>query len=99
MLERKDVEKLADLSVIEVSEEEIEKFRGEIDAILGYVSELQKLAVQDSAQKSGSVVGELYNIMREDTDPHESGLYSKALLEEAPQREGNYVKVKKILNN
>ena len=37
------------------------------------------------------------NVMREDKDPHEAGLYTEKILEQAPAREGDYIKVKKIL--
>jgi Asp-tRNA(Asn)/Glu-tRNA(Gln) amidotransferase C subunit len=35
--------------------------------------------------------------MRDDNGAHESGEYSKEILEQAPNKEGNYIKVKKIL--
>ena len=36
--------------------------------------------------------------MREDDNPHAGGIYTEAVLNEAPEREGDYIKVKKILN-
>lgn len=96
MLERKEVEKLIELELVDMSDAEIEQFRGEIDSILGYVSELQTLS---SGEEREPQVGELYNVMREDINPHESGIYTEAILKELPQREGGYVKVKKILTN
>lgn len=96
MLERKEVEKLIELELVDMSDAEIEQFRGEIDSILGYVSELQTLS---SGEEREPQVGELYNVMREDIHPHESGIYTEAILKELPQREGEYVKVKKILTN
>jgi hypothetical protein len=35
--------------------------------------------------------------MREDGEPHESGIYTQKILEQAPAREKDYIKVKKIL--
>lgn len=98
MLERKEVEKLIELELVDMSDAEIEQFRGEIDAILGYVSELQTLSSGEEEEREPQV-GELHNVMREDIHPHESGIYTEAILKELPQREGEYVKVKKILNN
>ena len=40
---------------------------------------------------------EVRNVMREDGPAHETGAYSEALLKEAPAREGDAVRVKKIL--
>ena len=96
MLERKEVEKLIELELVDMSDAEIEQFRGEIDSILGYVSELQTLS---SGEEREPQVGELHNVMREDINSHESGIYTEAILKELPQREGEYVKVKKILTN
>ncbi len=47
----------------------------------------------DSRAASGGEV----NVMREDTNPHESGKFSEAILKNAPSREENYLKVKKIM--
>ncbi len=97
MLERKEVEKLIELELVDMSDAEIKQFRGEIDSILGYVSELQTLSSGEGEREPQ--VGELHNVMREDIHPHESGIYTEAILKELPQREGEYVKVKKILTN
>lgn len=50
-----------------------------------------------SPQQNDAVFGVGVNVMREDGEPHESGLYTEKLLSAAPQREGQYIKVKKIL--
>jgi aspartyl-tRNA(Asn)/glutamyl-tRNA(Gln) amidotransferase subunit C len=89
------IEKLAALSRISLSREEKERMRSEFDAILGYVAAIQ--AVSGSTEKhSRSIVAQV-NVMREDRNPHDSGIYTEALLSAAPQREGNYIRVKKIL--
>ena len=93
MIEKKDVEKLAELSRIDISEDEKKMFIKDFDAILGYVSEIQKV----SALEPKPQAGKLRNIMREDENPHKSGEFTKAILEEAPSVKNGYVKVKKIL--
>lgn len=50
-----------------------------------------------SPPQNDAVFGVGVNVMREDTEPHESGIYTEKLLSAAPQREGQYIKVKKIL--
>jgi hypothetical protein len=35
--------------------------------------------------------------MREDTDPHESGIYTDKITAQFPARDGDYLKVKQIL--
>lgn len=90
----KDVEKLAELSRISISEEEKEAVRGEIESILRYISDIQKLKgdVASSHERSTK------NVMREDVQAHGSGAYSEDLLSQAPKTENGYVVVKKILN-
>lgn len=93
MIEKKDVEKLALLSRIEVSEEEKGTILKDLEAILGYVSDVQKVMTGEAVP----VAGQLYNVMREDGNPHEPGAFSEEILAEAPSVSGRYVKVKKIL--
>jgi Asp-tRNA(Asn)/Glu-tRNA(Gln) amidotransferase C subunit len=41
----------------------------------------------------------LRNVMREDEPTNHSGEYTEAILQNAPAREGDWLKVKKILGN
>ncbi len=93
MIEKKDVEKLAELSRIEVSEDEKAGFIKDLDAILGYVSEVQEVVTGEITPEAGR----LHNVMREDENPHESGEFTKEIMEEAPDVKNGYFKVKKIL--
>jgi len=92
MITTADIEKLADLARIDIPTEEKEVLAKEIDAILGYVSELQQASAQAPEQELTH-----YNIFRDDAHPHESGVFTDALLAAAPDRDGQYFKVKKIL--
>lgn len=92
MIEKKDIEKLALLARIEVSEEEKESLASSIESILGYVG--QVTSVSETAE---SILPPLRNVMREDEIRHKEGEFTEALLSNAPAREGNYVEVKKIL--
>lgn len=93
-MNKDEVLKLAKLARIGMGDEEAEKLSREFDSILGYVSEVK--SVQPSSQAED---GELpvRNIFREDGEPHESGIYTEKILSQTPSREGNYLKVKKIL--
>ncbi|OHA26269.1 MAG: hypothetical protein A3D56_02325 [Candidatus Taylorbacteria bacterium RIFCSPHIGHO2_02_FULL_45_35] len=93
MLTVKDIEKLAELARIDIPTEEKETLRKEVEAILGYVGEIQKVA-GESAEKE---IPNHRNVFREDSNPHLSGEFTKELLEEVPRRQDEYVKVKKIL--
>ncbi|MEK7163441.1 MAG: Asp-tRNA(Asn)/Glu-tRNA(Gln) amidotransferase subunit GatC [Patescibacteria group bacterium] len=97
MISRAEIEKLADLSRLKLSDEEITKMQGEMSAILAYVDKLKKVTDKEFAGENGSVMSVNKNVMREDTDPHESGVYTDKLIKSAPRSEGGFVKVKKIL--
>ncbi len=90
-----DIEKLAKLARIEIGKEEGEKLGGEIESILAYVGELQKVSLtSDHTTLSLSHK----NVMREDGNPHESGLHTGALVSAAPLCDDGLIKVKKILS-
>ena len=92
-IELKDVEHLAGLARIAVSDPEKEILRHDLEEILAYVSQVKEVAVDVPAPEAG----ELRNVMREDKDPHEPGIFTEDLLAAAPAREGNRLVVKKIL--
>lgn len=96
MIEIKDIEKLAELSRINISSEEKQTFRKDIESILGYVDQIK--AVTGGADMAiSSEESELKNIFREDNDCHDSRKFTEVLLESAPEKENNHIKVKKIL--
>ena len=87
---------LARLARIEMNEAEAEKLSKEFGAILNYVSEVKKVSTTDNRQPTTDNYP-IRNVMREDGKPHEPGIYTEKILSQAPSREGNYLKVKKIL--
>jgi aspartyl-tRNA(Asn)/glutamyl-tRNA(Gln) amidotransferase subunit C len=95
MISADDVRKLAALSRLALTDEEVAKFQGEITSILAYVDTIQKVPLPDSVVPSPHLA--LENVMRPDGEPHETGAFTEALLSQAPHREGDYLKVKKIL--
>ncbi len=103
MITAEEVKKLASLARLEVKGEEAEKLRGDLNRILDYVGQVKELNPPSSEGadfglpdgKAGVAKG--VNVMREDTNPHPSGEFSESLLKAAPDRSGDYFKVKKIL--
>ncbi len=91
MITIKDVEKLANLSRIEVDSSQLETVAKQIDSILNYVGQISDIEIENRDKDFDN-----FNSCREDVVTNESGFYSQKLLENAPQREGNYFKVKNI---
>jgi aspartyl-tRNA(Asn)/glutamyl-tRNA(Gln) amidotransferase subunit C len=92
MLSKKDVEALAELSRMRLSSDEIEAMIPQLDSILAYVSEVGKIVSEDMPAQPGLV----RNVMREDSPALPGGEYTDVIIANAPQHEGNYVKVKQI---
>lgn len=95
-MNKEEVQKLAKLARIDISETEAESLSQEFGSILSYVGEIKNAPASHEATQDRSGYA-LRNVMREDANPHESGIYTEALLAEAPKRKGDYVEVKKIL--
>jgi aspartyl-tRNA(Asn)/glutamyl-tRNA(Gln) amidotransferase subunit C len=95
-ISKDDIKKLSDLARIEVSEEEAEKLRGDIEEILGYVGQVNSVAAA-SGEEAGIDVGPTINVLREDAEPNETGSNTADIVAEFPHSENNYLKVKKIL--
>ncbi len=100
-MDSREVLKLATLARVEISPEEAESLSHEFEAILSYVSDVKVAGTKSAGDAASTAMRPediaLKNVMREDANAHESGIYTEKILEEAPSREGQYIKVKKIL--
>ncbi len=90
---KKDVEHVAKLARLKLTEEEKEKFGKQLSRILEYVEKLNELDT-DKAEPTSHVVP-LKNVMRE--DKIKPSLPVEEVLANAPVREGKYFKVPKII--
>lgn len=93
MIQKEDIKKLAELARIEVGEEEAKTLAKDVEAILKYVEQVKNVSAGNDAVEENGLV----NVFREDANPHESGIFTDALLAATPEKETGYVKVKKIL--
>ena len=95
-MEIKDIEKLAKLARIELTDVEKQTYLKDIGAILGYVDQIKSVVAKTGLERKA---GDLRNVMREDTVTYEGGENTEALVAEFPKKKDNYLKVKKILEN
>ena len=89
-----EVERIAKLARIELTEEEKKKFAGQLSAILDYVDQLKEVdtsKVEPTAQVTG-----LENVTRLDEVKHSSAATIEKILAAAPMREGDFIKVKAV---
>lgn len=88
-----EAKKIALLSRLEFSPEDLEKMRESMNSILTHMEELSQYDTTDVASTVHAV--EQYNVMREDK-PHQSFTNEQALMN-APESEDGYFKVPKII--
>jgi len=94
-LQKKDIEHIAKLARLDLSEKELEKYGNELSDILGYINQLQEVdtsQVEPTAQVTG-----LENAFREDEIEEWDKDEREATLNEAPDLEDHQVKVKRVL--
>ena len=92
-MKREDITHLATLARLELSEQELQSFEGELSSIMSYVS-----VISDIASEVGTPeVGARYNIFRTDAVTNQPDEYTADVLAEMPHTSGRYLKVKKIL--
>lgn len=93
-ISRDDVLKLARLTHLSLSEDEVTEFQQEFAEILKYVEQLDKADVAD-LKPSYQVTG-LANVTREDTVV-DYGYNTKALLKNAPKQKDDLLQVKRMI--
>ena len=92
---KKDVEHVARLARLALTEEEKERYTAQLESILEYIDKLNQL---DTSQVPPTThVLPLSNVWREDiAEPTRLGL-AEDILKNAPESEGSYFKVKKVI--
>jgi aspartyl-tRNA(Asn)/glutamyl-tRNA(Gln) amidotransferase subunit C len=88
------VQYTANLAKIELSEEELGHFTGQLDKILAYVDKLNTLNTDNLGPTSH--VLEMKNVYREDIV--KKSLLAAEVVKNAPDKEGNLFKVPKIID-
>lgn len=94
-----DIQHIADLARIEISEDEKKKYASEMSAVLGYIDLLNEVKT-DNIAPTTQVTG-LANVVRGDDPRIEDADIKngnrKKILEGVPLKEGHYIKVKSVL--
>ena len=90
----KDVEHIAKLARLEFSNEEKQEFTHQLNEILAYVGQLNKLDTSNVEPLSHVV--ELNNVFRE--DEVKKGLTAEEALQNAPSKSERFFKVPKVIS-
>ena len=88
-----DVRKVAQLSRLQLSDDQVEIYAEQLEKILTYVEQLQSIDTENIPPTTRAV--EVVNVLREDIVQKTAD--REAILDQAPSREGDFFRVPKIL--
>lgn len=94
-LSKEQIEHIANLARLDLTEEELKKYGEQLSAVLGYVDQLGEVEtkrIEPTAQVTG-----LENVFRKDEVEEWSREEIEEALEDAPEREDRFIKVKRVL--
>ena len=92
-ISRQEVEHVALLARLELTEEEIETYTGQLNSILDYATKLEKLDTEQVQPTAHAVP--IYNVLRE--DEVKVGVSQEEALTNAPEAEDGFFRVPKIV--
>lgn len=94
-LTKEQIEHIALLSRLELSDDELNKYGEQLSAVLGYIDQLQEVHI-DGTEPTAQITG-LTNVLREDVVEDWDKREMEAALKEAPDLEDGQVKVRRVL--
>ena len=89
-----EVKKVAQLARLELNESEIQKHAEQLENILGYIKQLEKIDTENIPCTTRAI--EVVNVLRKDEKKNYEN--SEEILDLAPSRENKFFKVPKIIN-
>ena len=92
-MEMKDMDRLCELARLDIAEGEKATILASFDSILAYIGQIKDAATGTYAPSAGAN----YNSFRDDVAVPASSETRDAIIEAFPEREGDYLKVPKVL--
>ena len=89
-----EVKKVAQLARLELNENEINQHAEQLEKILEYIKQLEKINTEDIPCTTRAI--EVVNVLRKDEKKNYAN--SEEILDLAPSRENKFFKVPKIIN-
>jgi aspartyl-tRNA(Asn)/glutamyl-tRNA(Gln) amidotransferase subunit C len=91
-----EIKKLADLSRLKINDQDIEAYKKDFEGIINYINTLQSVPVDDTQREDYHDTPNV-NTLRDDNNHYISGEFTRDLVDAAPEKEGDYIKVSKVL--
>lgn len=92
-IDREQIKKIADMARLSIDEAYMDNLAADFDAILNYIDQISSVDVGDISDFQPRVK----NVMREDDNEYEAGVYTDDIMANAPDTKDGYIKVKKVL--
>ena len=96
LLTADEVRRVATLCRIGLTDQEVERLRGEMASLIAEVSVLQRIDTTD-VEPTGHAVEEVHTVMRDDTPI--PPMAAEDVLLNAPRREGDYFRVQAVMDH
>ena len=93
-MNKEEILKLAELARLNITDIEAEGYKKDFEGILDYIDSIKSVEIELADHYETNLTR---NTMRSDDDVYTAGKFSDVLLAEAPDVEGDYFKVKKVL--
>ncbi len=95
-MDTEEIRKLSALARLAMTDDELKSLSKDLNSILEYISAIKSASLEFEGQGT-EAVRERVNIFRDDNDREEPGIHTEMLLEGVPERDRDWVKVKKII--
>jgi len=94
-LSKDEIQHIADLARLDLSEEELETYGGQLTEVLNYIEQLRE--VDTSGVEPMAHVAGVENVLREDEKEEWNEREREEALNQAPELEAREVKVRRVL--
>jgi len=94
-LSKDEIQYIAKLARLELTEAELEKYGGQLSAVLNYIDQLKEADVK-GIEPTAQVTG-LENVLRNDKVKDWDKQEIEEALKDAPEREERFIKVKRVI--
>lgn len=98
MLTKKEVQYIAKLSRLGLTEKEIGKFQKELSKIFDYIEKLKEVDVLNVEPTTHSIILTENVLRKDEIREQENRETRKKIIEQAPEIKQNYIKVRTIFN-
>lgn len=94
-LDRKEIEHIANLARLELTEEELEKYGSQLSDVLSYIEQLKEVNTEN-IEPTAQVIG-MANVLRADEVENWPEDEIEVALKDSPEKEDRFIKVKRVI--